>query len=226
MCVTSLCTRAALDTWSRGRWTAALEVMGTPIGTLSVFAVLTAVTASAQPYNLAGTLSTDFLARLVQQRLRPSEVAIANASVGSVMILDRDTASPVLFIDGAGQFVWSQIAEQLSGSVAREEPMHLRMEHRSIEGASCPAMIEHINEFLTRLDAFDPRSSGRPPDPLQEIMLDGTTFLIITSGRDAVFTIKPHGPLDPPLQQAAGRLHSAVSRCAGSVIPQVQQHDF
>lgn len=201
--------------------------MGTRIGILGVLASLAAVTASAQPYRLARVLSTEFLSRLAQHGLLPSQVAIINASVGSVIILDGNTADSVVFIDGADNFVWAQIAEQVSDSVAEEKPMHLKIEHRSIDVASCPAMIEHITEFLAQLDVFDPKSSGRPPtSTLQEVIVDATAFLIITSDRDAVVTIEPNGPLDPPLQQAAGRMHSAVSRCAGSVIPQVQQHDF
>jgi hypothetical protein len=204
-----------------------LEVMGTRIGTLGVLAALAAVTASAQPYRLGRALSTEFLTRLVQQRLLPSQVAIVNASVGSLMILDGSASGPVTFIDGAGNFIWAQIAEQLSDSVVQEEPMHLKIEHRSIDVASCPAMTEHIGEFIARLDALVPSSSDRSSTSIpQEVIVDATAFRIITSGRDALVTIEPNGSLDPPLQQAAGRLHSAVSRCAASVIPQIQRHDF
>lgn len=194
---------------------------------LSVLAVLAAMTASAQTYQPARVLSTAFLSRLAQHGLQPSQVAIINASVGSLIILDRTASGPVVFVDGAGTRVWAQVGEQFSESMAKAEPMHLKVERRSIEVASCPAMIEHVTGFLARLDAFDRRSSGAPPTPTaQEIIVDATAFLIITSRGDAVITIEPNGPLDPPLQQAAGQLHSAVSRCAGSVIPEVQQHDF
>jgi hypothetical protein len=204
-----------------------LEVMGTRIWMLIVFAVLTAMTTSAQTYQPARVLSAAFLSRLAQHGLLPSQVAIINVSVGSVIILNGDGAGAVVYIDGAGSFVWAQVAEQLSESVAEAEPMHLKMERRSVEVALCPAMIEHITEFLSRLHAFDPRASGGSPPPTpQEVIVDATAFLIITARRDAVVTIEPNGPFDPPLQQAAGRLHSAVSRCAGSVIPEVQQHDF
>jgi hypothetical protein len=201
--------------------------MGTRIGTIGGLAAFAAIAASAQPYGVAQALSTEFLTGLAQQGLLPSQVAIINANVGSIIILDRNASGSVVFIDGADNFVRSQLAKQLAESVAQEEPMHLTVKHRSFEATSCSAVIEQRTEFLARLDAFDSNASGTPPtSSLQEIMLDATTYLIITSGRDAVVTIRPNGPLDPPLQQAAGRLHSAVSRCAGSVIPQVQQHAF
>jgi len=201
--------------------------MGTRIGMLNVLAVLAAMTASAQTYQPARVLSTAFLSRLAQHGLQPSQVAVINASVGSVIILDKSASGLVVFVEGAGTRVWTQVGEQLSESMAKAGPMHLKVERRSIEVASCPAMIEDITEFLARLDAFDRGSDGGPPTPIpQEIIVDATAFLIMTSGRDAVVTIEPNGPLNPPLQQAAGRLHSAVSRCARSVIPEVQQHDF
>jgi hypothetical protein len=201
--------------------------MGARINALSVLAALTAVAATAQPYRVARVMSTDFLAQLVQQGLKPSQVAIINASVGSAMIIGGDAAGSLVYIRGAGSFVWSQIAEQLSESIAQQEPMHLAIAHRSIDVAACPAMTERITAFLVQLNAFDVDPSGRPPaNALQEIILDATSFLIISSGHDAVVTIKPNGSLDPPLQRAAGELHSVVSRCAGSVLLQVQQHDF
>src|SRR5690606_18201964 len=74
-------TRAGLPR----RWALALEVMRTRIGMLAALAALAAVAASAQPYQLARPLSTEFLARLAQHGLLPSQVAIINASVGSVI---------------------------------------------------------------------------------------------------------------------------------------------
>jgi hypothetical protein len=197
--------------------------MGTRIGMLSAVAVLVTVTASAQPYRLDRVLGTEFLTHLAQRGLLRSQVAIINASVGSIITLDRDAPSSVVFIDGSGNGVWAQVAEQLSESGAEETPMHLKVEHRTIDVVSCPAIIEHRTEFLAQLDAFDPAPSRTAAysEP-QVIILDATAYLVITS----VVTIKPNGALDPPLQQAAGRLHSAVSRCAGSVVHQLQQHDF
>lgn len=194
---------------------------------LAALAALAAVAASAQPYQLARPLSTEFLARLAQHGLLPSQVAIINASVGSVIILDREASNSVVFIDGADNFVWAQIAEQLSESAAEGRPMHVTVNRRFIDVASCSVMIEPRTEFLARLDVFDPKATHTSSAAtLQMVIVDATDYRIITSGRDGGATIKPNGPMDPPLQQAAGRLHSAVSRCAGSVISEVQQHDF
>lgn len=200
--------------------------MGTRAG-IATLAALAVATASAQPYRLGRALSKEFLTRLVQHRLMPSQVAIINASVGSVMILDAHAQGPIVFIDGASNFLWAQIAEQLASLQPQDESLHLSIAHRVIEVASCPAMTEHAGAFLERLNTFvsiaDDRSSTSIP---QLIILDATEYRIITSERAASVMIEPNGSLDPPLQQAAGQLHSQVSRCAGSLMPEVQQHDF
>ena len=61
---------------------------------------------------------------------------------------------------------------------------------------------------------------------LQEVIVDGPAFRIVTKDRDAWVIIAPYAPLNPPLHQAAGQLMSVVSGCASSISPRIEQHDF
>ena len=93
--------------------------MGTRTAILSAAAVLACGPAHAQPFRLGMALSTDFITALVRRELSTSQVAVINGSVGTAMIFNRDlSAGPVVFIGGSGNFVWAQIAQQLSDAAA------------------------------------------------------------------------------------------------------------
>jgi hypothetical protein len=201
--------------------------MGTRTGALGVLAVLAVSPVSGQPFRLGMLLSTEFLNGLVSQHLTRSEVAIINANVGSATIFDRNApGGPVTFIEGSSNFLWAQIAEQIAESTATGEPMHLTIKRWSLSGASCASVTTDINDFLARLDDVTAGSGGGSVTSTDEIVVDATAFQIITLAKDAWVTVVPDGSLDTQLQQAAGKLHSAVSRCAVSSAPSVEQHDF
>jgi hypothetical protein len=82
-----------------------------------------------------------------------------------------------------------------------------------------------VATFLRQLDETVSDLSGASAAK-QEIVVDAPTLVIRMGAKDASVTITPNGALDPPLQQAALELHSVVSRCVGSTVPAVEQHDF
>jgi hypothetical protein len=82
-----------------------------------------------------------------------------------------------------------------------------------------------VSVFVAQLDETVSDLRGAS-DTNKEIIVDGATFLIEMAVKDASMTITPNTAFDPPLQQAAGDLHSVVSRCAGSQAPNVEQYDF
>ena len=158
------------------------------VGMLGVLAIAAAVSASGQPYQRGEMLSTEFLTSLVQKHLSQSQVAVINVPVSSVMIIDRNAPdAPVTVVTGAGTFLWAQIARQLSHSFSRNEPMRLKVQRWSIPAAACPSATDHIREFLARLAEVGKKtvdqSSG---SALEEIVMDGPAFRIITRGRDAL----------------------------------------
>ena len=192
------------------------------VGALAIAAV---ISASRQPYGHVETLSTAFLTSLIH--LSQSQVGIINVPVSSVMIIDRNAPdAPVVILRGSGTFLWAQIARQLSHSVSKNEPMHLKVERWSIPAAACPSAADHIREFLARLAEAGKEAVDRPADSaLEEIVMDGPAFRIISKGRDALVTFEPYHTSNP-LQEAAGRLDSAFSSCTNSISPSVEQHDF
>jgi len=199
--------------------------MGIRIGILGALAVFVCGAVNAQPFRLGMTLSTDFIATLVRRDLSSSQVAIINGSVGTAMVFDREVSTgPIAFLGGSGNFVWAQIAQQLSGAVANDKPLHLKIERWSINSQSCANAAAGIEEFLARL--ADVRAGRALASPKDIVVVDATALQIITVENDVWVSFEPNGALNPPLQQAAERLHSAVSRCAGSISPTVEEHDF
>ena len=195
---------------------------------LGVLAVTAAVSATGQPYQRGEMLSTDFLTGLVQERLSPWQVAVINVPVSSAIIFERDPSdAPITVLSGGSGFLWAQIARQLPHSVARNEPMHLSVKRWFIPAAACPAAADHIREFLARLAEVGKVTAGRSSDSaLEEVIMDGPAFRIVTKDRDAWVTIAPYAPSNPPLHQAAAQLNSVVSSCTNSIRPSIEQHDF
>jgi len=194
-------------------------------GIVGVLAIAAVTSASSQPYGRGETLSTAFLTDLIQEHLSESQVGVINVPVGSVMIIDRNARdAPVTFLHGSGTFLSAQIADQLSHSISKNEPMHLKVERWSIPAAECPAAADDIREFLARLaEVGVDRSSS---SALQEIVVDGPAFRIVIKEGDVWVTIAPNAALNPPLHQAAGLLHSVVSGCTNSIVSSVEEHDF
>ena len=172
-------------------------------------------------------MGTEFLVGRARHELAPAGVAIINENVGSVMILDRSlSGGPVVFINGSDNFLWAQIAKQISTAAARAEPIHVVIKRSLVVERSCLKLGSTLKEFLGDLDDVLSNVKAASATSKSEVIVDATAFRIVTRGKDALVTIMPNGPLDPPLQQAAGKLHSVVSGCAGSVTPQIEQHDF
>jgi hypothetical protein len=181
--------------------------------------------ANAQPFELGRSLSTSFLERLTTPAPDGSEIVVIHAEVGSAMSISRGVArDQVVYLRGS-TFLWAQIAEQIAGASARGEPMHLAVQRWVLEIESCPSLSEAVSSFFAQLDDTTSDLRGASATD-KEIIVDGATFLIEMAVKDASITITPNGAFDPPLQQAAGELHSVVSRCAGSRAPTVEQHDF
>jgi len=201
--------------------------MGTRVGMLGVLAIAAVISASGQPYQRGEVLSTEFLTSLVQERLSPWQVAVINVPASSAMIFERDPSDAPITVLGGSTFLWAQIARQLSHSVSRNEPMHLIVKRWFIPAAACPAAADHIREFLARLaEVGKVRVGGSSDSALQEVVVDGPAFRIVTKDRDAWVTIAPYAPLNPPLHQAAEQLTSVVSGCTNSISPSIEQHDF
>jgi len=141
------------------------------------------------------------------------------------MIMNRRVAGgPVSYIRG-GTFLWSQIAEQLSARSGAGETMHLDVRRWTLDGGSCPSLVDKVAAFLTQIDQTV-SNIGAASAVNHEVVVDAPTMLIRIGAKDALVTISPNGALDPPLQRAALELHSVVSRCAGSMVAAVEQHDF
>ena len=197
------------------------------VGMMGVLAIAAVVSASGQPYQRGQMLSTEFLTSLVQERLTPWQVAVINLPASSAMIFERDPSdAPVTLLSG-DTLLWAQIARQLAHSVARNEPMHLNVKRWFIPAAACPAAADHIREFLARLAEVGTVRVGRSADSsLQEVIVDGPAFRIVTKDRDAWVIIAPYAPSNPPLHQAAEQLMSVVSGCTTSISPRIEHHDF
>jgi len=143
------------------------------------------------------------------------------------MIFERDPSDAPVTILSGDTFLWAQIARQLSRSVARNEPMHLNVKRWFIPAAACPAAADHILEFLARLAEVGKVTVGRSSDSsLEEVVVDGPAFRIVTKDRDAWVIIAPYAPSNPPLHQAAEQLMSVVSGCTTSISPRIEHHDF
>jgi hypothetical protein len=194
-------------------------------GLVALGSVLSCGLANAQPFELERTLSVEFLERLAPPALDGSNVVVIHAEVGSAMIINRRVAADsVVYIRGE-TFLWAQIAEQLPARSGRGAPIHLDVRRWILDTASCPSLENKVAALLRQLDQTVSDISGANAVK-QEFVVDAPTFLIRMGAKDASITITPNGALDPPLQQAALELHSVVSRCAGSKVPVVEQHDF
>jgi len=194
-------------------------------GLVALGSILSCALAHAQPFDLGRTLSVEFLERLAYPALDGSNVVVIHAEVGSAMIINRRAgADSVVYIRGDA-FLWAQIAEQLPARSGRGKPIHLDVRRWILDAGSCPPVENKVASFLRQLDETLSDLSGASAVK-QEIVIDAPTLLIRMGAKDASVTITPNGALDPPLQQAALELHSVVSRCAGSTVPVVEQHDF
>jgi hypothetical protein len=171
------------------------------------------------------SLSISFLERLTTPASDGSEIVVIHAEIGSAMSISRGVArDQVVYLRGS-TFLWAQIAEQIAGASARGEPMHLEVQRWVLDTQSCPSLSDVVPAFFAQLDETTSNLRGGSATN-KEIIVDGASFLIEMAVKDASVTITPNGALDPPLQQAAGQLHSVVSRCAGSRASTVEQHDF
>jgi len=194
-------------------------------GLLAFGGVLTFELANAQTFEVGRTLSIDFLERLITPASDGSDIVVIHAEVGSAMIISRGvTRDHVVYLRGS-TFLWAQIAEQIAGASVRGEPMHLEVQRWVLDTKSCPPLSEKVSAFVAQLDETVSDLRGASTTD-KEIIVDGATFLIEMAVEDASITITPNGAFDPPLQQAAGELHSVGSGCAGSRTPNVEQHDF
>lgn len=194
--------------------------------TVAALAAFVGASASAQRFDLGRILSTEFLTRLVRPAPSTSKVAIIHAEVGSAMVLDRKArGGPVEFIDGAQIQLWAQIAQQLPAMTDRDQRLRLMVERTSVASESCPRLVESVEAFIERLEDVVADIDG--VDTKQSMFVtDAMTFRIVVAAKDAEIAVRPDGPGDSPLQQAAGRLHSVVSGCAASSQGKVEQHDF
>jgi hypothetical protein len=188
-------------------------------------ALLTVGLGAAQPFRVGRVLSTEFLTSLARPNLASSDVAIINAEVGSAIIVNRHAPrDPIVYISGKDSFLWAQFAEQMPAA-ARGEPIHVTIRRWSVTSASCPNLVGKVDNFIATLEELLANPDG-PGAVKSELIVDATTFRIEIAAKDAWMIITPSGTLDPPLQQAAGELHSIVSGCAGSREPEIEQHDF
>jgi len=182
-------------------------------------------------------ISTALLQELTDPARTGYRIGIVNTGPATGILLHR-TDSPVAieYVDGADSFLWAQAADQLP-SVRLEDRLHFRVDRRKFDASACPGLPALITAFQAELDAVVSRhvsvTSPSPakyrttgPNGLEEIALDGTRFFIQVSLADATLVITPDTGSDPPLQQATGMLHSVLSRCANSVKPEMEEHDF
>lgn len=194
-------------------------------GLLGIGGALLVGLASAQPFDLGRMLSTEFLARLASPSLDGSNVVIVHSEAGSAMIVDRRAPRDrVVYLRGEG-LLWAQIAEQLSERSGQGEPIRLDIRRWTLDAAACPSLESEVAAFLGQLDQKLADLDGASTET-GEILLDAPVLSIQLGAKDALLTLTPNGALDPPLQRAALKLHSAVSRCAGSQASVVEQHDF
>ena len=181
--------------------------------------------ANAQPFDLGRTLGISFLETLTTPASDGSEIVVIHAELGSAMIISRGVARDrVVYLRGSS-FLWAQIAEQLAGARTRREPMHLEVQRWIIDTESCSSLSEKVSAFLAQLDETVSDLRGASATD-KEIVAEGATFLIEMGVKDASIRITPNGAFDPPLQQAAGELHSVVSGCASSRASDLEQDDF
>ena len=188
-------------------------------------------------FGVGKRISTAFLLELTDPHRTGYRIGIVNTEVASGILLRRsDSPTSVQYVDGADSFLWAQAAEQLP-SVRLEDRLHFRAHRRTFDANTCSDLPPLIAAFQNQLEVVLARhvsvTSSTPvkyrsidAEGHEEITLDGTRFWIQVSLADATLIVTPDGSSEPPLQQATTILHSVLSRCANSVKPSTEKHDF
>jgi hypothetical protein len=179
----------------------------------------------ADASNIAQALSTDFLSRLMLARASRSDISIVHEQAGSAMLVNaEDPSKAVMYLSGRN-FLWSQIARQLTAPVGFDKPRRLELQKWEIEVKSCASLDRKLAEFLKRVKNAMTDSHAATANR-SEVSLDAASFRIQLAANGGWLVIIPNGSVSPPLQQATLELHSVVSGCSNSVQPSIEQHEF
>ena len=192
---------------------------------LSAGALLVWGLADAQQYQLGQALSAEILAQLVRPTLLSPNIAVVHIEAGSAMVIDSSKPhGSIVYLRGSS-FLWAQIGDQLPAATAQDKPIHLEFLRWTLDPGSCPMLGAKVDALLVQLEEVisNPIKTNALPE---QLVVDGPTFHILVAAKDALLTVTPAGLVNPPLQQAAGELHSTVSGCANSLKPVEEQHDF
>ena len=184
-------------------------------------------------FDIGKVVSTAFLLRLTNPDRTAYRVGVVHTEASTGMLVPhRNAPASVEFVRGSSAFLWSQAAAQASTTHDNEDPIHFEVTRWKLDATSCPSMAARLETFLGELErVLSSRvvlSSPPPkkyqavgPDGHEVILLDGAQFLIQVALSDGTLTVKPDSGSNPPLQRAAGALHSTVSGCSDVPPPSV-----
>jgi hypothetical protein len=206
-------------------------------GSLLLVASQAGATEEPPRFDVGKAVSTTFLLDLTDPRRSGYRIGVVNTQLASGMLLPiQGSEFPIEFIAGGDNWLWAQAAAQ-ARSKRPSDPLRLAIDRRSIVQSSCPTFAVAAQRFFTELEATlaRPIKLLEPPpakhrltdaEGNEQIVLDGTSFLIQVALADATVIVVPDGWSEPALQQATYELHSVVSGCSNSAAPSIEFHDF
>lgn len=184
------------------------------------------------PYRLGRTIALDVMRELTDpRRNRDFPITIVNTALQTGLLVPPQGASAAAqFLRSNKSFLWADAAQEIALARGRNsEYLSFEILRTTLTAANCPGLTSALERFFNELEKTHTTplataiEAPSAPDEFQEIVIDGTNYLIQVMAGDTRLAIIPDNGRNSALNSAAMALHRNASSCTNSVPGVVEQ---
>jgi hypothetical protein len=174
-------------------------------------------------YRLARTVGLSVIHDITDpERNKDFRVGLVNTVLQTGMLFGSQEPSGTLkYLRSTEAFFWADAAQKIAAP--NNETFDFEYQETRLTDKNCPGLERILENFYTNLEATYPSSlqeseeSMVPSGGPEEIMVDGTRYVIQMTVNETKITLTPDNGRTSALHAAAAKLEATAQNCASSI---------